>query len=387
MKILQLISSGGMYGAESVILNLARGLRAAGHRCVLGVFANSPSPNLQLHQRALEEKIPSYPFPCKGQFDLTALRRIRDLAAETGADVIHTHGYKADVYTCLAMFNHGVPLVSTCHNWLDEDWRTSLYGVVDRHVLRSFPRVVAVSEDVRQRLLEAGVPQERIRIIPNGIDLHPFRVERAPDPVDWSKDRPAVVGMVARLSAEKGVDLFFHAAADVARTISHARFVVVGDGPDRQELEALIDQLRLRPLVVMAGRRNDMPAQYASFDILVSSSRKEGLPLAILEAMASGLPLVATAVGDVRNVVRNDETGILLPTGDPGALASAIVDLLSDHAKRRRLGFAARQWVESEHSAERMSNDYLDTYRDAVRFRWPKTEWPPDGMDRSADKN
>jgi glycosyltransferase involved in cell wall biosynthesis len=366
MKILQLISSSGVYGAESVILNLARGLRTAGHQCALGVFANSPNPNLQLHQRAVDEDIPSYPFPCKGQFDPTAVRRIRDLAAETGADVIHTHGYKADVYTRLAMFDQGVPLVSTCHNWLDEGWRTSLYGVVDRYVLRSFPRVVAVSEEVRQRLLKAGVLQERIRIIPNGIDLRPFTVERAPDPIDWSKDRPAMIGMVARLSAEKGVDLFLRAAAQVAGTISHARFVIVGDGPDRDELEAMIDQLKLRPFVLMLGRRNDMPAQYASFDVLVSSSRKEGLPIAILEAMASGLPLVATAVGDVCNVVRNGETGILLPTGDPGALASAIVDLVRDHAKRRRLGSAARQWVESQYSAERMSNEYLDTYKDAL---------------------
>jgi glycosyltransferase involved in cell wall biosynthesis len=246
---------------------------------------------------------------------------------------------------------------------------------------------VAVSEEVRHRLLKAGVLQERLRIIPNGIDLRRFRVERGPDPIDWSKDRPAVVGMVARLSAEKGVDLFLRAAAHVAGTISHARFVVVGDGPDREELEALIDQLRIRPFVLMMGRRNDMPAQYASFDILVSSSRKEGLPIAILEAMASGLPLVATAVGEVHNVVRNGETGILLPTGDPAALASAIVDLLRDRAKRRRLGSVARQWVESQYSADRMSNDYLDTYKDAVTALWRKTACLTDEMDRAGDRN
>src|SRR5436305_510598 len=122
MKILQVISSGGMYGAESVILNLARGLRAAGHTCVLGVFANSQNPNLQLHQKAIDEGIPSYPLPCKGQFDPTAVRHICNLAMETGADLIHSHGYKADVYTRVALFARGVPLVSTCHNWLDEDW-------------------------------------------------------------------------------------------------------------------------------------------------------------------------------------------------------------------------------------------------------------------------
>ena len=376
-----------MYGAESVILSLAHGLRAAGHPCVLGIFANSQNPNYQLHQRGINEGIPSYSLPCKGQFDPTAVRHIRDLARKTGADIIHTHGYKADVYTRVAMLAQGVPLVSTCHNWLDEDWRTYLYGVVDRCVLRSFPRVIAVSDEVRQRLLEAGVPKERIRIIPNGLDLRRFTIDRSPDPADWSQDRPAIIGMVARLSAEKGVDIFLRAAAQVVRTISYAKFVVVGNGPDREELEALIDQLRLRHVVSMLGRRNDMPAQYASFDLLVSASRKEGLPIAILEAMASGLPLVATAVGDVHNVVRNGETGILLPANDPGALASAIVDLLRDREKRRRLGFGARQLVESQYSADRMSNEYLDTYEDAVTaFCRNTVRHVPEGMDRAGDR-
>ena len=151
------------------------------------------------------------------------------------------------------MRNYGLPLVSTCHNWLDENWRTSLYGIADRYFLRSFACVVAVSEEVKHRIVRAGVPQERIRVIPNGIDLRPFTVERSPAPAHWSQDRPAVVGMVARLSAEKGVDLFVRAAAQVAGTISHVRFVVVGDGPDREELETLIDQLRLQPFVSIMG--------------------------------------------------------------------------------------------------------------------------------------
>jgi len=355
-----------MYGAESVILNLACGLKTAGHPCFLAVFANSLNPNLQLHDRALEEGIPSFAFPCRAQVDRAAIRRLRELATDINADIVHAHGYKADAYSCLAMRNFGLPLVSTCHNWLDENWRTSLYGIADRYFLRSFACVVAVSEEVKHRIVRAGVPQERIRVIPNGIDLRPFTVERSPEPADWSQDRPAVVGMVARLSAEKGVDLFVRAAAQVAGTISHVRFVVVGDGPDREELETLIDQLRLQPFVSIMGRRNDMPSQYASFDLLVSSSRKEGLPMAILEAMASGLPLIATAVGDVPNVVRNGETGILLPAGDPEALASAIVDLLHDRDKCRRFGSAARQLIETKYSAEQMAHDYLDTYKAAV---------------------
>jgi glycosyltransferase involved in cell wall biosynthesis len=171
---------------------------------------------------------------------------------------------------------------------------------------------------------------------------------------------------VGRLSVEKGVDIFLHAAARVFAHCPDTKFVVAGDGPDRAELDTLIDKLGIRDNVRMLGRWDDMPALYASLDIMVSASRREGLPIAILEGMASRLPLVATAVGEVPTVIRDGCTGLLVPAEDPELLATAIIELLLDPAKRKQLGSAARQLVEDDFSAERMTADYLRVYEEAA---------------------
>jgi glycosyltransferase involved in cell wall biosynthesis len=366
MKILHMISSGGMYGAEAVILNVSRTLNEGPHRSLLGVFSNSSNPNLQLHENATKEGIESHLIQCNGQIDRKAITRIRDLVQRKGVDVVHTHGYKADIYAFLALRASGVALVSTCHTWYDNDRKVFLYGALDRLILRGYTRVVAVSEDVRQRLVKSGVRANKISMIKNGIDLQPFDRASADVRHELGWDAHQIVGLVGRLSVEKGVDIFLHAVAHVLAQCPDTKFVVAGDGPDRAELETLIDQLDIRDQVRMLGRCDDMPALYASLDIMVSASRREGLPIAILEGMASRLPLVATAVGEVPTVIRDGRTGVLVPAGDPELLAAAIVELLGDPQKRERLGSAARQLVEDEFSAGRMTDDYLRVYEDAM---------------------
>jgi glycosyltransferase involved in cell wall biosynthesis len=171
---------------------------------------------------------------------------------------------------------------------------------------------------------------------------------------------------VGRLSVEKGVDIFLDAAARVLAHCPDTKFVVAGDGPDRAELDTLIDKLNIRDHVRMLGRCDDMPALYASLDIMVSASRREGLPIAVLEGMASRLPLVATAVGEVPTVIQDGRTGVLVPAADAELLAAAIVELLGDPQKRKRLGSAASQLVEDEFSAEQMTDDYLRVYENAI---------------------
>ena len=366
MKILQMISSSGMYGAEAVVLNLLRALNEGPHCSLLSVFSNSSNPNLELHENATKEGVESYLIPCNGQMDRKAITSIRELVQRTGVDVVHAHGYKADIYAFFALRASGVSLVSTCHNWIDSDRKTSLYGMLDRLILRGYARVVAVSEEVRQRLLKSGVKANKVSMIRNGIDLRPF--DRASAVVrhelGWDSDR--IVGFVGRLSREKGADIFLDTAARVLAQCPDTKFVVAGDGPDRAELDALIDKLGIRDHVCMLGRCNDMPALYASLDIMVSASRIEGLPIAILEGMASRLPLVATAVGEVPTVIQDGRTGVLVPAKDPELLAAAVIELLRNPAKREQLGSAARQLVEDEFSADRMTADYLCLYEDAI---------------------
>jgi glycosyltransferase involved in cell wall biosynthesis len=225
---------------------------------------------------------------------------------------------------------------------------------------------VAVSEGVRQRLLKAGVGAKKISTIRNGIDLRPFDGAHAGvrDELGWGA--APLVGMAGRLSFEKGVDVFLHAAARVLAQLPDAKFLVAGDGPERAALENLIDQLGIRGSVRMLGRRNDMPFFYGSLDVLVSSSRTEGLPIGILEGMASRLPLIATPVGEIPTFIQDGCTGVLAPKENPEVLADAITDLLRDPAKRAQLGSSARQLVEEQFSAARMTEDYLRIYQDAL---------------------
>jgi glycosyltransferase involved in cell wall biosynthesis len=366
MRVLHVISSGGMYGAEAVILNMSRTLNSGPHRSMLGVFSNLSNPNHQLHERAVKEGIESHLISCRSQIDRTAITSIRELAARTGADVVHAHGYKADIYVYFALRGSKIPCVSTCHTWYDNDLLAFVYGVVDRFVLRKFARVVAVSDEVKQRLLKAGVREEKIQLVRNGIDLRPFDNAVPSLREDLTLGRALLVGLVGRLAWEKGIDIFLGASARVLIEFPEAKFVVVGEGPDRNRLEKLIDDLKIRESVSMLGCRDDMPSVFASLDVMVSSSRQEGLPMAILEGMASGLPLVATDVGEVATMVLDGRTGVLVPAGDENLLAAGIVELLQDSVKRMRLGEAAKQLVEDEFSSGRMTADYLRVYAEAI---------------------
>ena len=363
MKILHIISSGGMYGAEAVILNMSRTLNKGPHQSILGVFSNSSHPNLQLHESAVSHGIESHVIPCKGQLDLEVPRSLRKLIQLTRADIVHAHGYKADVYLHFASRNLSTPLISTCHTWYDNDLFVRLYGAIDRRVLRCFDGVVAVSEDVKQRLLRAGVLGQRVRLIRNGIDLRPFATERS---LSERSPHSLTVGLVGRLSREKGVDLFLHTASRVLADFPDTNFIVAGDGPDRVALQALAQELHIQHRVTLLGRREDMPALYKSMDIMVSASRQEGLPIALLEGMASSLPLVATSVGEVPTVVHHGSTGTLVPPENIDALASGILTLIRGPLRRSQYGDSARQLIADQFSADHMTAEYVNLYEQTL---------------------
>ena len=368
MKILHLISSGGMYGAEAVILTLSQALIAGGDSSEIALFENVSAPNLDLEQAAFHRSVVTHRIRCSGQVDPSVTRRIRELVHTTQADILHAHGYKADIYAWCALRKSPIPLLSTCHTWYDNSLLLRAYGIADRHVLRSFAAVVAVSAEVRTRLIHAGVPPDRVSIIANGIDTHPFQQTRAIDP---DPSRPLTVGLVGRLSHEKGIDLFLQAAASVLMQLPQTRFIVFGEGPDRPALEQLLHTLKLTDRVSLPGRRDDMPAVYASLDVLVSSSRQEGLPISLLEAMASGLPILATSVGEVPSLIRHQQTGLLVAPNDVQALSQAMITLLTDPNLRHRLAAQAKQLVETEFSAHTMTEHYRRLYRSLLTAQSP----------------
>ena len=360
MKVLHVISSGGLYGAEAVILNLSQTLRDLRDQSEVAFFENLPHAIYDLEAAAAKRSIPTHRIRCQGQIDLSVPGCIRRLSQSTQADIVHAHGYKADLYTWAALRRSETPIVSTCHTWYDNSALLRAYGAVDRRVLRSFAGVVAVSKEVRARLIAAKVPSDRIVMIPNGIETKAFLV-RTVRP-ETAAEAPLTVALIGRLSFEKGIDLFIQAAARVLEDLPQTRFQIIGDGPDRLPLQQLINTLNISGSVALLGRRDDMPAVYATADIVVSSSRQEGLPISLLEAMASGCAILATAVGEVPSLIDDLQTGLLVQPNDVHALVTGLKALLGNVSLRIQLGTAAQHRVQSEFSALQMTERYQRLY-------------------------
>jgi glycosyltransferase involved in cell wall biosynthesis len=356
-----------MYGAESVIVSLCKWFSAERHRCAVGVFLNRSNPIPELHRICEQQGIESHLIQANGRLDTTAIKGIRKLACSTSFDVVHSHGYKADVLVYLALRRTILPYVATCHSWLDDDLKARVYGYLDRRILSRYSRIAAVSAEVERRLQCAGIQRERIELIGNGINVQSFELgeHRNPDKCDRQPD--LAVGFVGRLSYEKGPDVFIRAARNVLQQHNRVQFQLAGVGPERSSLEQLVRDLGVEDKIRFLGHVRDMPALYREFDIMVSSSRREGSPVAVLEGMACGLPVIATSVGDVPKMIDHGHTGILVPPEDPGQLSQAILELLRNPPGRQQLGQSAKMCVKERFSAERMGSDYLEFYRRAVR--------------------
>lgn len=364
VKVLQLISSGGYYGAENMLLNLCASQQKAGCQNSLVIFYNVHAPNVELYERARRRGLSVRMVHCQGRADWRAVRQIEECIQEDGIQLLHTHGYKADLYGYVAARRSGKPIVATCHNWLGGSAALGIYNHLDRMALKRFQCLAAVSDSVAQRLLASGVPATKIRTIANGIDVQAFECAR-PSPV-LNFDGSKVIGMVARLDLKKGFEYLLRAARELRGTFLELKVVIVGEGPDRREIEGMIQRFGLQSNVILAGQHSDMPAIYAAMDVFVLPSLNEGLPMTILEAMAASKPVIATRVGAIPKVIQDGETGLLVDPADSDGLRDALVRLLTDSDLCSRLGAAGHDWVSHNYTSEAMALKYRQMYDDVL---------------------
>lgn len=369
MSILQLISSAGLYGAENMLISLAKSLNARGCHNVVGVFHNSHRPNGEVGNLAQLQGLPVEMIPCRGRADWGAVRAVRNCIRAHGVDLVHTHGYKADLYGYAAARSLRTPLVATCHNWTRQTISLRLHAFLDHLVLRHFHQIVAVSDHVATSLRHLGAPHDRITRIDNGIDFSAFEAAPPTLAVEIRKGERMVVGAVGRLVPQKGFQYFLRAAREILKDFPDTLFVLVGDGPGRKMLEGLAREMRLERNLIIAGQRRDMPGVIASIDIFVLPSLNEGIPMSILEALAAKKPVVATRVGAVSRVIVPERTGLLVEPGDTAGLRTAILRLLGDRELRRELGDNGQAWVRQHFAVDAMAQSYLDLYQRLVKGR------------------
>jgi glycosyltransferase involved in cell wall biosynthesis len=364
VKVLQLISSGGYYGAENMLLNLCASQEQSGCQNSLLIFYNVHVPNVEFYERARRRGLSVRMVHCNGRADWRAVRQIEEYIQEDGVDLVHTHGYKADLYGYLAAWRCHKPVVATCHNWVGGTAALGIYNHLDRMVLKKFNALVAVSDAVGHRLHAFGVPTEKIKTIANGIDVTAF--ERAQPLPLLKAEGNTVVGVVARLDLQKGFEYLLHAARELCKTFHDLKIVIVGEGPDRNAIEEMIQQYGLQSSVVLAGQQSNMPAVYAAMDMFVLPSLNEGLPMTVLEAMAASKPVIATRVGAIPSVIKDGENGLLVNAKDPEGLQNAIASLLSDPERSRRMGDQAHAWVSQNYTSEAMALKYREMYEEVL---------------------
>jgi glycosyltransferase involved in cell wall biosynthesis len=242
------------------------------------------------------------------------------------------------------------------------DWYRRMLPWLNRRVAA----VVCNSYAARDYLVERRmVSAAKSHVIPNGLDVAHWLSLAAngggfPWPEGWQGK--TVVGMVARLKPQKNPQMFIRLAARVCQQRPGVRFALIGDGPLRSELAALSDSLGVAGCVWLAGERTDVPVLLGAMDMFVLTSRYEGTPNAIMEAMAAGLPCVATDAGDSRYVVADQETGFIVPVGDEAALAARVLDLAGDDTLRARLGQQGQDRIRTEFDIRAMVARYRDLY-------------------------
>ena len=366
LRILQLISSGGFYGAENMVLQLTRSLNQLGCETTLGVFKNAHALNIEVVEAAQRHGINVEIFECRGKIDRTTVRGISDLLLRRRIDILHTHGYKANSYGLKASKATGTKIVATSHNWPGKSMMLRAYAALDKLQLRYFDHICPVSEAVATSLERTLVPRAKITVVQNGIDVEKFSAG-TPSLKDLARYKgKLIVGYVGRLVREKGLDVLLQAARRVVTQVPYTEFVFVGEGPERGALEVLANGLELHNHVSFLGPRSDLPDLYASFDIFVLPSLGEGMPLVVLEAMAAGKPVVATRVGAIPKVLREGELGLLVQPNDGAALTAALLELLQESEKRSFFGCGGFEAVRNSFSAMAMAQAYLCTYHQVL---------------------
>lgn len=367
-KILQLRSSIGFYGAENVVMELAKGLLNSEYLPIVGVLQNSHNPHVEMVKVAKEYGIENKVFPCSGRFSIRTTMAIRRFALDNDIKIVHAHGYKADFYAYFATLGTKVKRIATCHPWLDKSggFQIKIYTGLDKlFLVPRFHRLVAISDEMRKEILHTTVSPSKIITIQNGVDLKRFSGTAT---ISEARKRfgipeaTRVIGTVGRLSTEKGHACLLRAAQFLLADFTDLAFMFVGDGPQREPLAKQVADWGLQKKIFLTGICTNIPQALAAMEIFALPSLTEGLPMALLEAMAARKAIVATSVGTVPEVIRHNYSGLLVSPDDPFALAASIKYLLEHPLESKVMGERAHSAAVAAFSTERMAQNYVDLY-------------------------
>ncbi len=339
-----------------------RELRKKGYPCRFYVQPDSP-----LYKKAKEEGLPVFPLRIKSEVGfLSALRLARHMK-KAKCVLVHSHDAHAAAVSAMAASRAKVP-IRVISRRVDFPLKDNYFSKMKYQ--KEIDRIIAISEGVKKVLLSSGIDKNKISVIPSGIDYTPFENITPRDYLHRELgfgDDDFLVGIVAHLADHKGHKYLIEAAGILKQKAPHIKLIIVGKGPLRMELDEQVKKTDVDDIVFFLGFREDVPQILASLDLFVLSSYLEGLGTSIMDAMASRLPVVATEVGGIPELVIHEKTGLLVPPRDPRALAEAILKLYRDRKLATLYGEEGYKVVHEKYSSRAMAKKIIREYEHIAR--------------------
>lgn len=361
INVLQFICPSGYYGAErwvNALLSVEAHPNIVQHLAITDepgssdeVLRRSPLPPGQQHRIAMSSK-----------FDLRAVSRLVSLIKQHHIHIIHTHGYKSDILGVIAAKIAGIQSVCTPHGFENAaDWRLQTYMWLGGKAFKGFDWVCPLSPDIMQTVLnQYQVPAQRVKLIQNGVDLR--EVEQAMQQVSSPEPRPFTIGYIGQLISRKNIKDTIVAFAAFQRQCPQAELLLIGDGDERMQLQALTAELGLSKNIKFLGFRDDRLQLLAQFDCFVMTSSLEGIPRCLMEAMAANVCVTAFNIPGVDALIHHEQTGLLAEFGDVAGLEALWTRLYQQPELKKTLAQQGQAYVYQHFSAGAMAQAYNELY-------------------------
>jgi len=357
LSLFQIDSGKEWRGGQRQSFFLARELQKKGYPFHFVVQPGSP-----LYRKCLEANIPVLPITIRGEFDVFATLKLAHAMKKKKCILAHFHDAHSVAVGSKAVSKAGVPL-EVISRRVDFPIRSN--PLSKRKYRKNIDSIIAISEGVRTALIISGINPDIIEVIPSGIDFSPFEAPKSRDylrnELSFEND-DYLVGVVAHLASHKGHKYLIEASRILKEKAPKIKIIIVGEGPLRMKLDKQAHETNVSEMVFFLGFREDIPQILASLDVFVLSSYLEGMGSSLLDAMASRLPVVATKVGGIPEVVINENTGLLVPARDSLSLAQAILRLYNDRTLAKRLGQRGYEVVHQKFSCRGMAEKIISLY-------------------------
>ena len=368
IKVLHLIDSSGMYGAERVVLTLLENINCSDYHCILGCIRESENEDVELGSHAERLGLHVVYFTMKRGLSPNGILKIFLFIKRNKIQLIHSHGFKPNIYLGLIPKKIlKINVISTIHGWAKKyaDRKLAVYEMLNCFFIKRFSKCIAVSEGVRQDMLKKGIPSNKIIIIYNGINLNTASKLLKQKEIKKELNIPNddfVVGTAGRLVKEKGMEIFIKGAAKFLWYNPDAVFLIAGDGPLYSNLKNEAKGLNIDSKLLFVGFVDKIYEYLLILDVFVLSSLTEGLPMILLEAMNAGCPVICSRVGGIPEVINNNINGFLIDSNNPDALSEKLILLYNNPSLKNNIAIKGQEYIKKMFSANKMADEYVKLY-------------------------